>query len=199
MEKTIVIATKNKDKFTIVTDILRDYGLTEFNFKMLDSFEGYKNKDETGSIEERSKQKVTEFLNYLNEKNLTIPDIIIGVDDGFKKETDSTTSPYSKEITRNILDGQYLSDGELIYDVRSYTFFIAKTGEIKTVNTEIPYNYVKNAKMTNFEETRYPLSYVLRYVEGKNVISEEDKTRARLYNKRYAQALEPIIEGIKEL
>lgn len=56
-KKTIVVATKNIDKFRIVVDILLGLGAIDFTYCNLTDLKITEEMEETGTIEDRAKQK----------------------------------------------------------------------------------------------------------------------------------------------
>lgn len=155
--KQILIATRNKDKFKIVSKLLKTnlfpdaefYNISDINKEIIDEVE-------VGDINNRSKNKAVNVFNQLDENNY---DFIIGVDDGIKMK--GNLIPNVKDYIKDILDDKYLSAGEIVYIVRSYTF-INKENKIKTVTTEIPFEYSKLDHEYSLEKNSYPLSHVLK-------------------------------------
>ena len=155
--KKILIATRNKDKFKIVSKLLKTnlfpdaefYNISDINKEIIDEVE-------VGDINNRSKNKAVNIFNQLDENNY---DFIIGVDDGIKMK--GSLIPNVKDYIKDILDDKYLSAGEIVYIVRSYTF-INKENKIKTIITEIPFEYSKLDHEYSLEKNSYPLSHVLK-------------------------------------
>ncbi len=153
----ILIATRNKDKFKIVSKLLKTnlfpddnfYNISDINKEIIDDVE-------VGDINNRSKNKAVNVFNQLDENNY---DFIIGVDDGIKMK--GNLIPNVKDYIKDILDDKYLSAGEIVYIVRSYTF-INKDNKIKTITTEIPFEYSKLDHEYSLEKNSYPLSHVLK-------------------------------------
>lgn len=155
--KQILIATRNKDKFKIVSKLLKTnlfpeaefYNISDINKEIIDEVE-------VGDINNRSKNKAVNVFNQLDENNY---DFIIGVDDGIKMK--GNLIPNVKDYIKDILDDKYLSSGEIVYIVRSYTF-INKENKIKTIITEIPFEYSKLDHEYSLEKNSYPLSHILK-------------------------------------
>lgn len=153
----ILIATRNKDKYKIVSKLLKTnlfpeaefYNISDINKEIIDEVE-------VGDINNRSKNKAVNVFNQLDENNY---DFIIGIDDGIKMK--GNLIPNVKNYIKDILADKYLSAGEIVYIVRSYTF-INKENKIKTITTEIPFEYSKLDHEYSLQKNSYPLSHVLK-------------------------------------
>ena len=153
----ILIATRNKDKYKIVSKLLKTnlfpeaefYNISDINKEIIDEVE-------VGDINNRSKNKAVNVFNQLDENNY---DFIIGIDDGIKIK--GNLIPNVKNYIKDILADKYLSAGEIVYIVRSYTF-INKENKIKTITTEIPFEYSKLDHEYSLQKNSYPLSHVLK-------------------------------------
>ena len=72
----IVIATQNLDKFLLVTHLLKDLGLSKWNFKNLWDFKIYDQVEETGTAEDRAIQKAVAFAESQPDTNNI--DVVLG-------------------------------------------------------------------------------------------------------------------------
>lgn len=104
--KNILLATRNKDKYKIVskllsTKIFKDdnfYSLNEVEEKIID-------KKEVGDIVNRSFEKA---MNVYNNLNNNIFDYIIGIDDGIEMKGQMIENV--KEYINSILEDKYLTE-----------------------------------------------------------------------------------------
>lgn len=64
----ILVVTKNKDKYRIVVDILVCSGFDKFQYCSLTEFNITEDMEETGSIENRAKQKALFYKKILMQK-----------------------------------------------------------------------------------------------------------------------------------
>lgn len=180
--KKILIATRNKDKFRIVSKLLKTnlfpnanfYNISDINKEIVDEVE-------VGDINNRSRNKATNVFSQLDEN---IYDFIIGIDDGIKMK--GSIVPNVKDYIKDILDDKYLTNGEIVYIVRSYTF-VNKNKKIKTVITEIPFKYSKLDHEYSLEKNSYPLSHVLTSINSQvpvyKLTNDESNKYYSLYSK----------------
>ena len=159
--KKILIATRNKDKYKIVSKLLSAKTFKNFKFISLNEIkEDIIDKKEVGDIKNRSYEKAMNV--YKSLKN-NIYDYIVGIDDGI--EIRGNIIENVKEYIKAILDNKYLKENEKVYIVRAYTF-INKKGKFKIIVTKIPFKYKKLEKQIKIEENSYPLSHVLTPIDS---------------------------------
>ena len=157
--KKILIATNNRDKYRIVTDLLKRAGLNndEYLYQSLDDI-NYSGPDmkEEGTIDNRAENKAKVVKEYLDEINGNDFEYIIGIDDGIfiKGELRANIKDYIKKI----LYEDFLEDGEEFSFYRAYCLIKDNNDIIKT-KTKIPYKY-KHKDSAEFKENSYPLSQV---------------------------------------
>jgi Ham1 family protein len=180
--KKILIATRNKDKYKIVSKLLSAKTFKNFKFISLNEIkEDIIDKKEVGDIENRSYEKAINV--YKSLKN-NIYDYIIGIDDGI--EIRGNIIENVKEYIKAILDNKYLKENEKVYIVRAYTF-INKKGKFKIIFTKIPFKYKKLEKQIKIEENSYPLSHVLTPIDSNQRIIDLDEYDTNKYYLNYSE------------
>ena len=180
--KKILIATRNKDKYKIVSKLLSAKTFKNFKFISLNEIkEDIIDKKEVGDIENRSYEKAINV--YKSLKN-NIYDYIVGIDDGI--EIRGNIIENVKEYIKAILDNKYLKENEKVYIVRAYTF-INKKGKFKIIFTKIPFKYKKLEKQIKIEENSYPLSHVLTPIDSNQRIIDLDEYDTNKYYLNYSE------------
>lgn len=172
--KKILIATRNKDKFKIISKLLSTNNFKDAIFYSLNDIEeNIVDKKETGDVINRSLEKALNAYNNIKEDY----DYFIGVDDGIKMKGKMIENV--KDYITPILEDKYLTTNEKVYIVRAYTF-IDKKGNHKSIVTEIPFEYKKLKEKFNILENSYPLSHVLSPVGSTKVVSglKEEESNA---------------------
>ena len=180
--KKILIATRNKDKYKIVSKLLSAKTFKNFKFISLNEIkEDIIDKKEVGDIKNRSYEKAVNV--YKSLKN-NIYDYIVGIDDGI--EIRGNIIENVKEYIKAILDNKYLKENEKVYIVRAYTF-INKKGKFKIIVTKIPFKYKKLEKQIKIEENSYPLSHVLTPIDSNQRIIDLDEYDTNKYYLNYSE------------
>ena len=179
--KNILIATRNKDKFRIISKLLSTklfkgynfYSLNELDDKIID-------KEEIGDVLNRSLQKAQNVYENINKNEF---DFIIGIDDGIKIR--GSIIENVKDYIKPIINDEYLHKNEIVYIVRAYTF-IDKKGNIKSILTEIPFKYKKIEDNFTIENNSYPLSYVLMPIDSNKTVIEQSDDESNDYYLKYS-------------
>ena len=180
--KKILIATRNKDKYKIVSKLLSAKTFKNFKFISLNEIkEDIIDKKEVGDIKNRSYEKAMNV--YKSLKN-NIYDYIVGIDDGI--EIRGNIIENVKEYIKAILDNKYLKENEKVYIVRAYTF-INKKVKFKIIVTKIPFKYKKLEKQIKIEENSYPLSHVLTPIDSNQRIIDLDEYDTNKYYLNYSE------------
>lgn len=173
--KKILIATRNKDKFKIISKLLSTNNFKDATFYSLNDIEeNIVDNKETGDIINRSLEKALNAYNNIKEAY----DYFIGVDDGIKLKGKMIENV--KDYITPILEDKYLTTNEKVYIVRAYTF-IDKKGNHKSIVTEIPFEYKKLQEKFDILENSYPLSHVLSPVGSTKVVSELKEEESNAY------------------
>ena len=180
--KKILIATRNKDKFKIVSKLLATKNFKDYTFYSLgDIEEEIVDKKETGDIINRSLQKALNAYNSIK----TDYDYIIGVDDGIKMKGKIVENV--KDYINLIIDDKYLKQNEKVFIVRAYTF-VNKNGIYKSIVTEIPFEYKKLKEKFEILENSYPLSYVLSPLDFSKTVKELSDEESNEYYLKFSQS-----------
>lgn len=180
--KKILIATRNNDKFRIVSKLLSTKNFKDFDFYSLNDIEeNIINKKETGDIINRSLQKA---LN-AHDSIKTHYDYIIGVDDGIKIKGKIIENV--KDYINLIIDDKYLQQNEEVFIVRAYTF-VNKNGIYKSIITEIPFRYKRLKEKFEVLENSYPLSYVLSPVDSSKSVIQLSDDESNNYYLKFSQS-----------
>lgn len=180
----ILIATKNKDKFNIISKIIRSSINREVDIKSLNDIEEIPEEEEIGSNLERAQEKAENAKKYVKEDF----DAIIGIDDGIIINGKEYVAV--KEILKDIIIGDKVKIGEMIYITRAY-YMITKDGEVSSCLNKIPY-YLRK-KLDNFDNKGFPLNQVISTIDNNLVLTERDKEELNDYFVKHS------IEDIREL
>lgn len=180
--KNILIATRNKDKFKLLSKLLSTELLRDSKFFSLNDIEDeIEDKKEVGDIKNRSYEKAMNA--YLSIKN-NIYQYIIGIDDGIEMKGQMIENV--KEYIKDILDDKYLKEDEIVYIKKAYTF-IDKNGVFKTIVTKIPFKYKKLTNHFEIEENSYPLNHVLTPVDSNLRLVDIDEEITNNYLLTYSK------------
>ena len=180
--KKILIATRNKDKFKIVSKLLSTDLFKDYEFYSLDDIEdNIIDKKEQGDVINRSFEKA---MNIYNNISNNCYDFIIGIDDGIKMKDKIIENV--KDYIKPIIDDKYLSQNEIVFIVRAYTF-VANNGKYKSIITEIPFKYKKLEKEFNIEDNSYPLSHVLTPLDSFKTVIELSEEESNNYYLSYSR------------
>jgi len=174
--KKILIATRNKDKYRIISKLLGTKNFEDYEFISLNDIEDIiEDKKEDGDVINRSYEKA---LNVYNNLKNNIYDYIVGIDDGIKMKGQMIEN--LKEYIKPIMDNEYLKENEEILIVRAYTF-INKKGEHKSIITEIPFKYIPLKENYEIKENSYPFSHVMAPLNSSKTVSEMNEDETNLY------------------
>ena len=180
--KNILIATRNKDKFKLLSKLLSTELLKDSKFFSLNDIEDeIEDKKEVGDIKNRSYEKAMNA--YLSIKN-NIYKYIIGIDDGIEMKGQMIENV--KEYIKDILDDKYLKEDEIVYIKKAYTF-IDKNGVFKTIVTKIPFKYKKLTNHFEIEENSYPLNHVLTPIDSNLRLVDIDEETTNNYLLTYSK------------
>lgn len=180
--ENILIATRNKDKFKLLSKLLSTELLKDSKFFSLNDIEDeIEDKKEVGDIKNRSYEKAMNA--YLSIKN-NIYKYIIGIDDGIEMKGQMIENV--KEYIKDILDDKYLKEDEIVSIKKAYTF-IDKNGVFKTIVTKIPFKYKKLTNHFEIEENSYPLNHVLTPIDSNLRLVDIDEETTNNYLLTYSK------------
>ena len=186
--KKILIATKNKDKFKTIKQVLGKIAKKEYEYYSLYDIEGIqKDEKENGTIDKRAYNKANQIYQSLPNNDY---EYIIGIDDGIKLK--GILRENVKDYLNEIINNNYLAEGEQIEIVRAYCF-MNKSGEYKSTIIEIPFKYKKYNGDLKIEENTYPLIHVLTPIDSDKPVSEISNEDDINYCLKYT------IEKVKEI
>lgn len=181
MEK-ILIATRNKDKFEVVTKILNKIFDKEYEYYSLYDIDNVTKDDkEEGTIEQRAYKKAMQIYTSIEENEFKY---IVGIDDGIKMK--GILRENVKEYMRDIINGKYLIEGEQVQIVRAYCF-IDQEGGHTTIITQIPFKYKKFNGKLEIKENSYPLSNVLTPMDNDRPVSQIEQGERNEYYVKYSE------------
>jgi hypothetical protein len=190
----IVVATKNFDKYKLVCDLISDLGIEGVNFKSLGDYLDYVPGEEVGTIAERASKKAGAFRDWLVRKGMHAG-LIVGVDDGFILPNREESAD-SKEITRRLIEGEGVAQGDEITLVRAFGLCKLDDERVFEVVTKIPYIYEGKVD-SRIDEGKYPLRKVLKYQGSEVRVADELENVIRAKNLFYAKdVLEIGLRGI---
>lgn len=177
----ILIATRNKDKFKIVSKLLTSI-FKNYNFYNLNDLdEEIIDKKESGDVINRSYEKAKNAYDSIKKNDFKY---IVGVDDGIKIRGEIIENV--KELIKPIINDEYLNNDEIVYIVRAYTFY-NNSGNYYKILTEIPFKYKKVTYNLEIEKNSYPLSHVLRTLDSDKAVIEQDVDESNNYYLKYSE------------
>lgn len=191
--KKILIATRNKDKFRIISKLLKSV-FTDYKFNNLDNVEKeIIDRKEKGDIINRSYIKAKNVYDCLYEQKY---DYIVGIDDGIKIRGKILENV--KDYIKDIIDDKLLDENEIVYIVRAYTFF-NKNGKSYSFITEIPFKYKKIDYDLKIEKDSYPLSHVLASLDKNIPVIKLNENESNDYYLLYSfEKFEKIEESLND-
>lgn len=195
--KKILIATTNKDKFKIISYLLRRAGIMEDAYQILSlddiNYDGPNNK-EVGDITERARRKAETVKRYFNN---TTYDYFIGIDDGIILKGQMIENV--KEYLKKILYENYLSDGERIIFPRAYCIIGKDNDGVFQEIIEIPYVYMSRDNVS-LNEFSYPLSQIAAPIGYDKPITEMTTEESNNYYWKYSESkIEKLVKNIKSI
>ena len=162
--RKILIATTNKDKFKVVSEILKSLGLKDFSFYNLAEIGQVSKCIEKGPIQERAKQKAEEFKALMKDF-----DIVLGVDDGILLPNALEINPELKKIMKQIFNDNLLKENDKVSICRAF-YFITRQKEY-SILTKVPFVYHKKKEVL-ISPNSYPLSQVLCPLGSKKAVAD---------------------------
>ncbi len=180
----ILLATKNKDKFKIISEMLKTIFKEEITFKSLNDYPDFIEEDEVGTNLERAKKKAYNAISQIDENF----DIVIGIDDGIVINKEEFVAV--KDHLYDIIVGDKVKIGDKIYITRAYHVVFKDKSEKYCYNM-IP--YIVRKKLDKIPDAGYELNSVISTTYDDKVLTEKSSDVLNEY------FLEHSIENLKEL
>ena len=179
--KNILIATKNNDKYNIVSYLLEKICFPKTNnykFYSLNDikYDGPDQKEE-GTLIHRAEIKAKTVKNYLDKINKNIFEFIVGTDDGINIK--GNLQENIKELLKKILYEKYLEENEEYSFYRAFCIISKENKIFKTV-TIVPYKY-KSKKNAEIKDNTYPLKQISVPIGMDKSLSELNEQEGKIY------------------
>ncbi len=195
---TILIATTNKDKFNFIREVLINFGFNDSEFLMLCNIRFHGEIAESGSIQNRSLQKVDAaraFLGNFCDKRRV--DLVVGVDDGIFINQTGKLYTNTHFITKKIVEGNFLRKDSVVSIHHAFCFYITKTDEYFNSTTFSLFKYIGSIKQIEFKLGEYPLKYVLAYMDQTIPVFKNSNQEITNRNIQFSEKkIKPIIKKI---
>lgn len=185
--KKILIATKNVNKFSIVSDLLKKAGLENYEFINLHDLSIEEDLEEKGSILNRAKQKADFFTEVIKKKKINDIAAVLGKDDGLILPGRKKIFSNSKETTDQILEGKIILAGEIITVASAYALNFLDKNIQKTCVIKHSYIYLGNKENIRRKEGMYVLNYVVGFLGSKKPLSAESEEECLNYYYKYSK------------
>jgi hypothetical protein len=185
--KTILIATKNNDKFLIVAGMMKQLGLNNYKFISLHDLNIKEDLKEKGTISDRAKQKANFYQKIILKKKIAGITAVLGTDDGIKLPGRKTAASNSKQITDKILSGELISIGETVSISRAFSLNLTAGNARNACVTDIPYVFLGNEENIKREEEKYPLNRVLSLSNGKKPLAATNEKECLEYYLKHSR------------
>ncbi|MFA6096243.1 MAG: hypothetical protein WC788_01285 [Candidatus Paceibacterota bacterium] len=185
--KTILIATRNRDKFEIVSGILTRLGLNKYKYSSLYDLNVIEDVKEKGTIVNRAKQKADFFEKIVIKKK--IPNIIavLGIDDGLILPGKKRASSHSKELTGSILSGKLISVGDTVQLARAFALNVLSPKKSRTCITKIPFRFLGSSQAVKRIEGKYPLNDIFGLCGNAKPVNSTSEEECFEYYLRYSE------------
>lgn len=172
---TILIATRNKDKYESLKARLERLGLSSWSIKMIENeYDVLPIEEESGSIVNRAKSKVINTLQSIQELGLTVPNIILGIDDGIYVPKYRSWTTSMKNVVLKILNGDHLNIGDNVVIHEAVCLSKYPFAELSTFRSRFSYIYNNKIEPKHLSSNN-PLKNVLRYPDETFPISMTSK------------------------
>ncbi len=185
--KKILIATKNRDKFYIVVNMLKRLGLRDYTFLNLHDLNIHQKLKERGTLLNRAEQKANFYQKIIERKKVVKIVAVLGVDDGIKIEHRKIINSNSKKITDKILSGELVPTGEVIFIMRAFALSLVGNNKRAACVTNIPFVFLGNKMNIKREAEKYPLSRVFGLLNSDKTIIETSSKKCLDYYLKYSQ------------
>ncbi len=171
-----LIATQNKDKSNIISQMLLSILGNNLQIKDLTNYGNYIEGEEKGNNIERAKQKAQNAINQIQDPY----DFILGIDDGII--IDNVEYAAVKEHLFDIIVGDKVKVGSKIYITRAY-YLITKDKKEFWCYNKIP--YIVQRKLSSYDKSGYQLNTVISTVDNNKVLTERSSVELNEYFLKY--------------
>lgn len=196
--KTILIATRNRDKFEIASGIFARLGLKEYGFINLHGLNITEDIKEKGTIADRAKQKADFFEKIVSRKKRPKITAILGIDDGLILPGKKRASSNSKEMTDAFLSGKLISVGDTVQLARAFALNVLDSKKRRTCITKIPFKFLGSSQNIKRTEGKYPLNDVFGLCGNERSVNTTNKRECFGYYLKYCKKdLEGLIEVLR--
>lgn len=186
-DKTILVATKNGDKFAIVSGILARLGLNEYEFIDLYDLNITENMKEKGMISDRAKQKADFYEKIVIKKKIPKIIAVLGIDDGLILPGRKKTSSNSKELTDAFLSGKLISVGDIVLLARAFALNVLGSKKHAVRITKIPFEFLGNSENIEKTEEKYSLNDVFGLCGNGRSVNTTSEEKCFEYYLRYSR------------
>ena len=180
----ILIATKNKAKFDIISKMIYSILGKDIDIRNLNGYDDFVEVPEKGNNIKRARDKAINAKKQIKDKF----DYILGIDDGIIINNQEYAAV--KEHLYDLVVGDKVKIGSKIYITRAY-YLITLDGKEKSCYNKIP--YIIQKKLDSFEKMGYPLNSVISTIDNDMVLSSRKVDELNEYFLKYS------IEDLKKL
>ena len=160
----ILIATKNIDKFNTTKGIFQRLGLIKYEYKNLRDYQLLDENEEVGTMKERARDKVEFAMKSLRDnKDFENMFLVVGIDDGFYIPSKDLLTANSKEMVDEILSGNFITIGDVVEEVRSYSIYSVADDKYYYYESRLPLRFLGNENGIKRKEGINPLKNVLSF------------------------------------
>jgi len=189
---TVLVATRNKEKFAIISDLLKAVGgKTIQPFALFETA----NTDEVDETETTPQKIATQKARFFAALPFAQAyDFVLGMDDAIRIG-DAEPDVDSKGATDRLLGGAYPTDTP-VAGVSGYCLIDTTTKKERLSGYEIPYVFLGNPNGVTRKEGAYPLTRVLGRVGDKIPLDQLPDGEADQYFLKHArQGIEKLLSS----
>ncbi len=183
--KSILLATQNESKIKLLTKLITDV-CGEFKFVSLKELGINDEVEETGTIEERARQKAKFYLQKVTEMGHDF-DYVLGADDGIEIPGIAEATAETKKIVNQIINQNLIQIGQSVNILRAFCFISSLCQ--KELITKIPLKYIGNDEQIAKITGKYPLSFLLSHIDKNQAIVDTLPEQITIYNLKYSSEL----------
>lgn len=186
----ILVATKNKSKFEIITKMLFSILGNDIIIKNLNGYDDFIEEEEFGTNIERAKGKAQNAKKQIKENF----DYILGIDDGII--INDVEYAAVKDHLYDVVVGDEVKIGSKIYITRAY-FLISNDNRESMCYNKIP--YIVQCKLDSVEAIGYPLNSVISTIDNDVVLTKRTPDELNDYFLKYSiNDLKSIFKDIEK-